>query len=72
MASCVFAVSVLALLTGCSRAREVSEHELYASETWHSDSLTVLVRAQGEMTQRCVAAIQSQFALSVTIHNVYI
>ena len=46
---CVFALLMLAALSGCSRAQEeVSEKALYSSETWQSSTRAVLVREQGE------------------------
>ncbi|CAI8006917.1 hypothetical protein GBAR_LOCUS4962 [Geodia barretti] len=46
MAGGFLSLCVLAVLSGYLQAQEISEHDLYVTQSWRSDSRAVVVRAQ--------------------------
>ena len=76
MAGGFLSLCVLAVLSGYLQAQEISEHDLYVTQSWRSDSRAVVVRAQGEphlTVQTCPPLYLRQFASILTImHRMYI
>ena len=73
MEGCVFALFLLVVLSGCSRAREVSEKSLYTSEMWKSGARAVLLREQGALGSAVhvlhVCIHQLAFAHTLTVRS---